>query len=155
MGSVPPPLPPLSFAPHPNDLTRFQQPLLAGEVTGLCYRHVMDAHYCWLCLSVGCFGGRFCLSSGTLPDDPHLELSLEWLSKTHMGPVFLKQVCFLLTSFRCLWTYSQRAVWPWGDLARNGGLRLSLCVCFNLFLCQVAVFIQTVLHQGWRICCAS
>lgn len=52
----------------------------------------MDAHYCWLCLGVDCFGGRFSLSSGSLPDDLHLELSSEGLSKGHMGPLLLRQV---------------------------------------------------------------
>lgn len=49
----------------------------------------MDAHYCWLCLGVDCFGGRLSLSSGSLPDDLHLELSSEGLSKGHMGPLLL------------------------------------------------------------------
>lgn len=52
----------------------------------------MDTHYCWLCLGVDCFGGRFSLSSGSLPDDLHLELSSEGLSKGHMGPLLLRQV---------------------------------------------------------------
>lgn len=41
-----------------------------------------------------------------------------------------------------------------GDLAQSEGLLLSLCVCFNLSLCQVAVFIQTAHHQisRWEVC---
>lgn len=44
-------------------------------------------------------------------------------------------------------TRSQNAFGPREDLPQNEGLLLSVCVYFDLSLCQVAVFIHTVHHQ--------
>lgn len=72
----------------------------------------MDAHYCCLCLGVDCFGGKCPVSSGSLPDDLHLELSVEgflrltWdhcfflsVDKCHTPPERTHSACLALRGF--------------------------------------------------------
>lgn len=54
----------------------------------------MGACYCWLCLGVDCFGGRFSVSTGSFPDGPLRERSSEGLSKGHLQ-CFPSGYCFV------------------------------------------------------------
>lgn len=130
------PSPPRSLAPHPNDLTGSQQPLL---VKGSHWLVLQGCNGCTLLLSLfrcWLFWGEVSCFLWESPWWSTFRAQRWGLSKAHMGPLLF--FCRLTNVIRPL-NAPTALVWPWGDLAPNWSLLWSLCVCLNLFLHQVAV----------------